>query len=397
MSQPLRILTTEIQPWRLLKARAEADLGFEVEFIECDFINTQRRAAVDPQSYDIYDQCFHNLDIVWHWRAIQAIDTRRITQWDNLGNLTLTGAEDHRPQLGDAPLSRLYVQPDGTLSSLPTGKISMLPTFYNFDSFAVEASDIDVDREVTSWAELLAPRWAGRVALVDEPAIGSFDLALALSSAGRMRFADMGNMTVAEIDALIEHARRLVQSGHLAGFWQRANEPVEGFVRGDLKVASIWSPALVEMKAAGVKVRQAQPQEGYRAWHGGMCLSRHLEGARLDRAYEWLNWYLDGYAGAVVARQGYYMSAPDRVRAHLAPDEWAYWYDGLPAASDLPDATGQTAILKGSVRSGGPLSDRARHIAIWNTTMDEHNYLVRRWTEVVALAAARRGSGQRAG
>lgn len=91
------------------------------------------------------------------------------------------------------------------------------------------------------------------------------------------------------------------------------------------------------------------------------------------------------------------MSAPHRVRARLAPDEWAYWYDGLPAASDLPDATGQTAILKGSVRSGGPLSDRARHIAIWNTTMDEHNFLVRRWNEVVALAAARRGSGRRAG
>ncbi len=397
MSQPLRVLTTEIQPWRLLKDRAEADLGFEIEFIECDFINTQRRAAVDPQSYDIYDQCFHNLDIVWHWRAIQAIDTRRITHWDDLDNLTLTNAPDRRPELGDAPASRLYVQPDATLSSSPSRQISMLPTFYNFDSFAVEASDLDVDREVTSWAELLNPRWAGRVALVDEPAIGPFDLALALASAGRMSFADMGNMSVAEIDQLVEHARQLVLSGHLAGFWQRALDPIKQFASGELKIASIWSPAMVGMKAAGVKVRQSHPLEGYRAWHGGMCLSRHLEGARLDQAYAWLNWYLDGYAGALVARQGYYMSAPHRVRAHLSPDEWAYWYEGLPAASDLPDATGKTAIAQGSVRSGGPLRARARHIAIWNSTMDEHNYLVRRWNEVVALSAARRRPGRRAG
>ena len=115
MTQPLRILTTEIQPWRLLKERAEADLGFRIEFIECDFINTQRRAAVDPQSYDIYDQCFHNLDIVWHWRAIQSIDTQRITQWNDLDNLTLTHTLDRRPELGDSPSSRLYVQRDATL------------------------------------------------------------------------------------------------------------------------------------------------------------------------------------------------------------------------------------------------------------------------------------------
>lgn len=397
MNRPLRILTTEIQPWRLLKARAEADLGFEIEFIECDFINTQRRAAVDPQSYDIYDQCFHNLDIVWHWRAIQAIDTRRVTQWNDLDNPTLMTSPDRRPGLGDRPASRLYVQPDATLSSSPTGQISMLPTFYNFDSFAVEASDIDVDRVVTSWAEMLDPRWSGRVALVDEPAIGPFDLALALTAAGKMSFADMGNMSVAEIDQLIDHARQLVLSGHLAGFWRRATEPVALFTSGELKLASIWSPAIVGMKAEGVKVRQSHPIEGYRAWHGGMCLSRHLEGARLDQAYDWLNWYLDGYAGALVARQGYYMSAPQRVRAHLAPEEWDYWYAGLPAATDLPDATGRPAIAKGSIRSGGALQARARHIAIWNSAMDEHNYLVRRWNDVVALSAARRRPARRAG
>lgn len=396
MTQPLRILTTEIQPWRLLKERAEADLGFRIEFIECDFINTQRRAAVDPQSYDIYDQCFHNLDIVWHWRAIQSIDTQRITQWNDLDNLTLTHTLDRRPELGDSPSSRLYVQRDATLSSSPSGQISMLPTFYNFDSFAVEASDLEVDREVTSWAELLNPRWFGRVAFVNEPAIGPFDLALALSAAGVMSFAEMGNMSVAEIDLLTDHARRLVQSGHLAGFWTRADEPVEMFRNGELKVSSIWSPAIVEMKAQGVKVRQAVPIEGYRAWHGGMCLSRHLEGRRLDRAYEWLNWYLDGWAGAQVARQGYYMSAPGRVRAHLSPDEWDYWYEGLPAASELPDTTGRPAIAPGSVRSGGALRARARHIAIWNTTMDEHNYLVRRWNDVVALSASRRRPSRRA-
>ncbi|CUH67507.1 spermidine/putrescine ABC transporter periplasmic substrate-binding protein [Thalassovita gelatinovora] len=389
MSEPLRILTTEIQPWRLLKAQAESDLGFELEFIEKDFISAQRTAAVDPGSYDVYDQCFHNLDIVWYWRAIQAIDTRRITHWDDLDDLTRTAGASAQRGLGDVPASRLFVQHDATLSDSPTGSISMLPTFYNFDSFAVEASQIDVDKEITSWAELLNPKWAGQVALVDEPAIGLFDLAMALSAAGQMEFENMGNMSVREIDTLVDHAQRLIHSGHLSPFWLRADEPVERFLNGELKLASIWSPTIVEMKRQGMSIRQARPVEGYRAWHGGMCLSRNLDGRMLDKSYEWLNWYLDGHAGAVVARQGYYMSVPDRVKARLPKADWDYWYEGLPASQNLCDAAGRPTIQTGEIRSGGSRQDRARHIAIWNSTMDEHNYVVRRWNELVALAASK--------
>lgn len=389
MTEPLRILTTEIQPWRFLKDQAEADLGFPLEFIETDFNSAQRTAALDPSRYDIYDQCFHNLDIVWYWRAVQAIDTRRITYWDDLDELSRTAGAGGRQALGDVPASRLFVQHDKTLSDSPSGQISMLPTFYNFDSFAVAAEGLDVDRDVRSWAALLDPQWAGRVSLVDEPAIGLFDLAMALSASGQMEFEDMGNMSVAEIDRLIEHGKSLIHAGHLSAFWLRADEPVERFLRGELKLASIWSPTLVDMKRRGVDVCQARPVEGYRAWHGGMCLSRLLQGEKLDKAYEWLNWYLDGYAGAVVARQGYYMSVPDRVKAHLSQAEWDYWYEGLPAAQELSDVAGRPAIRAGERRSGGSRKDRAHHIAIWNSTMDEHNYVVRRWNELVDLAAAK--------
>lgn len=389
MTEPLRILTTEIQPWRLLKERAEADLGFPLEFIETDFNSAQRTAALDPSSYDIYDQCFHNLDIVWYWRAVQAIDTCRITHWADLDDLSRIKGAAGRQALGDVPASRLFVQHDMTLSDTPSGQISMLPTFYNFDSFGVETTGLDVDRDIRSWAALLDPEWAGRVSLVDEPAIGLFDLALALSASGQMEFEDMGNMSVAEIDALVEHGKSLIHSGHLSPFWLRADEPVERFLDGELKMASIWSPTIVEMKRQGVKVRQVRPVEGYRAWHGGMCLSRLLEGQKLDRAYEWLNWYLDGYAGAVVARQGYYMSVPERVKAHLPEADWDYWYEGRPAAHDLNDVGGRPAIKAGETRSGGSRQDRAHHIAIWNSTMDEHNYVVRRWNELVQLAASK--------
>jgi putative spermidine/putrescine transport system substrate-binding protein len=391
VTEPLRILCTEILPWRLLKEQAEADLGFPIEFQEQDFITAQRTAAMSPESYDVYDQCFHNLDIVWHWRAIQPIDISRIETWDEMSGLARTVGTYGRRGVGDAPATRLFVQPDATLSENPTGQISMLPTVHNFDSFAInkDVSSVDVDRDVTSWSELLEPRWHGRVALVDEPAIGAFDLTMALVAARWMTVRDIGNMSVAEIDEMSGHAMELVQSGHLAPFWRRASEPVERFASGELAISSIWSPSVVTMKAMGLKVRQAYPEEGYRAWHGGLCLARHLDGGRLDMAYDWLNWFLDGWAGANMARQGYYISVPERIRAHLAPEEWDYWYDGKPAARDLPDPQGRIAIRAGEVRSGGSYRARSNHIAIWNTTMDEHNFLVRRWDEIIALAKSR--------
>lgn len=397
--KPLRILCTEILPWRLLKDRAEADLGFPVEFLEQDFITAQRTAAMEPDSYDVYDQCFHNLDIVWHWRAIQPIEIDRIEVWDEMTDLARSaGAGGSGRGLGDAPATRLYVQSDATLSDTPTRCISMLPTAYNFDSFAINQSvaALDVDRDVVSWSELLDPRWHGRVALVDEPAIGAFDLTMALVSAGRMEVQDLGNMTVAEIDEMYRHAVDLVNSGHLAPFWRRASEPVDRFASEELAISSIWSPAVVEMKARGIRVRQASPAEGYRAWHGGLCLAKHLDGRRLDMAYDWFNWFLDGWAGACMARQGYYMSVPDRVRRFLSPEEWDYWYEGKPAAHDLPGPDGRLAIRAGEVRSGGSYLARSNHIAVWNSTMDEHNFLVRRWNEIIEMAAGRR-SRRRAG
>lgn len=265
--EKLRILCTEILPWRLLKDRAEKDLGFKIEFLEQDFIGAQRTAAMAPESYDVYDQCFHNLDIVWHWRAIQPIDVSRIDTWDEMTGLARgqqVAGQGAFAGSGDRPSSRLFVQPDATLGETPTGRISMLPTVLNFDSFAVnsEVSGLDVDRDVTSWAELLNPRWHGRVSLVDEPAIGAFDLTMALIAAGRIQVRDLGNMSVTEIEEMYAHGMELCKSGHFAPFWRKATEPVDRFASGELAISSIWSPSVVAMKGRGLKIRQATPSKG---------------------------------------------------------------------------------------------------------------------------------------
>jgi putative spermidine/putrescine transport system substrate-binding protein len=381
----LRVLGTAISLLEELRRGAEKDLGIDIVFDNNDFLTTQHKAAQEPESYDIYDQCFHNLDIVWYWRAIQPIAIDRIALWNEINDLTKTGRISPNARLGqgDAPVKKLFVQPSLELGETPTRYISMLPTTHNFDSYAYRTDMIDDASDVTSWSALLDDKWAGRAALVDEPAIGIFDAALAAQAAGLMTFRNIGNMTVAEIDRLIDLLEARKKDGFFRGFWRTAEDAARLMLENRTDIQSMWSTGITILNGQGLPVEQAMPAEGYRAWHGGLCLSRTLDSRMLDVAYEYLNWWISGWPGAVVARQGYYISTPERSREYMTQAEWDYWYGGLPATEDLPGPDGRIRIKAGSVRSGGSYWQRANGIAVWNTTMDEHNYLVRRWMQLV--------------
>jgi len=102
--------------------------------------------------------------------------------------------------------------------------------------------------------------------------------------------------------------------------------------------------------------------------------SRYIENALRD--------VIDsGWQGGFIAKQGYYSAVPATAKKFLTPEEWDYWYDGKPAAKDLADPFGTIIIKKGDVRTGGSYWSRYSKIAVWNSLMDENDYLVKRWTE----------------
>ena len=72
------------------------------------------------------------------------------------------------------------------------------------------------------------------------------------------------------------------------------------------------------------------------------------------------------------------------MKKYLEPEEWDYWYLGKPAAKDLPDPFGTIIIKKGEVREGGSYWARYSKIAVWNSLMDENNYLEKRWSEFLS-------------
>lgn len=385
----LRVLGTSVTLLDCIRDQARKDLGIDIRFEVLDGVAAQTRGVLSPESFDIYDQWFHNVDFIWPASAVQPIDIKRITHWDEINSLPKTGRITLHAPLGDGskPVDRLYVQPDGNFGPRPTGKITMLPVSHNADSFGYRRDLLPADliSEEESWGWLVDERCCGLVGLQSDCAIGALDAALAVEAKGLAKFNDIGNLSIEEIDRLIECLIKLKRNNHFRTFWSDHSAAVEQMKQGAVGIESLWSPALIELKAQQLDLCMAAPREGYRAWYGGMSISRCATGRVLDAAYDYMNWWLSGWPGALIARQGYYISNPQRSRPLMSKAEWDYWYDGKPASEDLLGVSGDKPVIrKGEVREGGSYIQRMSQIAVWNSVMDEHNYLVRRWHDFMS-------------
>ncbi|TWT87164.1 hypothetical protein Mal64_26990 [Pseudobythopirellula maris] len=383
----LRVMGTDVTMREDLRRQAEKDLGFRIEFLPKGSAAVLQKASTRHDSFDVYEQWSNSIKILWQAGAIQPLDKSRIRRWDEINSLSKTGTLSAGVAVGagDAPHRLLHVQPDGGLGENPTDRLSFLPYVHNVDSFGYNTNVIPEGRpyETESWGWLLDERSRGRVALVNEPTIGVFDAALAAQAKGLVEFGDIGAITRDEMDRLFEVLIRYKRNGHFSGLWSSVPQSIEFMRSGRVAIESMFSPAVSTLNGLGVPVTYAAPREGYRGWHGVMCLSSKTTGHTRDAAYDYMNWWLEGWAGAYMARQGYYISVPERTREHLSADEWDYWYQGGRARVDLHDADGRVAVPVGSLRRGGSYEERLSRIAVWNTVMDSYEYSLVRWYELL--------------
>ncbi|AFL73833.1 ABC transporter substrate-binding protein [Thiocystis violascens] len=383
----LRVLGTHVTLREQIRQRAEQDLGIELIFMPGGNAEVLYQGGARPDSFDLYEQWSNSIRILWSARSIQPIDTRRIALWSEVNDLTKTGRLTPEAPLGqgDAPYRLINVQPDGGLGATPSERISFLPYVHNVDAFGYDTRVVPrgVAYETESWGWLLDPRWHGQVALVNDPTIGLFDAALAVQARGLMTFANIGDISKPELDQLFDILIQCKLDGHFSGFWSEVPESVGMMRDGRAALASMFSPAVAALNEGGIPAVYAAPREGYRAWHGVMCLSANTRGRELDAAYDYMNWWLSGWAGAFVARQGYYISVPERARPLLSPAEWDYWYEGKPAAEDLCGPDGELAVRAGTRRNGGSYWQRFGHVAVWNSVMDSYDYSLPRWHELL--------------
>jgi putative spermidine/putrescine transport system substrate-binding protein len=409
------------QPGAPVAEEAEKALGFKVEFTVKTTTEMEQIALTQPESFDVFSGYHYQYDRLWPSGNLQPVDLSKITEWANVNTLFKLGLVDPASTTctvgqGDAPVTKLYVDPDKTgawptspetntanegvlvqwadLAASPVAGIGDEPLYctgvphcFNMDSMGYNADVIAKEPNEVSWAELFNQSYKGRVALLADPSIALQDAGNAALATGLVdSFGSLGNMTTEEMDLMFKILTDLKSQGHFHGFWGDFNESVNFMASGEVVIESMWSPAVAVLVSQGLNVRYAAPPEGFRGWSGAQAISAKVtDPSTLQACYDYINWWMTGLPGSLMMRQGYYYAYQEPTRQYVEPEEWDYWIDGKPAAKDLPGITGQVGDIKqGTTRDGGSFLDRGCHYSTWNSHPQEEEYMVTKWNEFQA-------------
>ena len=383
----LRYLGTAVNQGDEISRKVKEDLGITIEYISATTDDVTKRVVTQPNSFDVLDTEYFSLKKLVPSGNILAMDAKKIKQFDNITPIFTKGELPSGKKIGDqgtAPKKVMFVEGEHSTKFSPgvTEWVTLIPTVYNADTLGIRPDLIK--RPITTWAELLNPEFKGKASILNIPSIGIMDAAMVVEATGQYKYPDKGNMTKAEIDMTMKVMTEAKKAGQFRAFWKDFNESVNLMSSGETVIQSMWSPAVTAVRSKGIACTFQPLKEGYRSWASGFCLSKGVTGKKAELAYEFVNWFLSGWAGAYLNRQGYYSAVLPTAKANMSADEWGYWMEGKVAAGDIKAPDGTLLEKAGAKRDGGSYEERMGSVACWNAVMDENDYMVRKWNEFIA-------------
>ena len=383
----LRYLGTAVNEGDDISRKCLADTGIKIEYITATTDDVTKRVITQPNSFDVLDTEYFSLKKLVPSGNILGLNARKIKEFDNITPVFTKGQLPNGKVIGDqgtAPKKVMFVEGANStkFASGVTEWVTLIPTVYNADTLGIRPDLIK--RPITSWAELLNPEFKGKASILNIPSIGIMDAAMVVEATGTYKYPDKGNMTKAEIDLTMKLLTEAKKAGQFRAFWKDFNESVNLMASGETVIQSMWSPAVTAVRTKGIACTFQPLKEGYRSWASGFCMSKGVTDQKAEWAYEFVNWFLSGWAGAYLNRQGYYSAVLSTAKANMAADEWAYWMEGKKAEKDIKGPDGSLLEKAGAMRDGGSYEDRMGNVACWNAVMDENDYMVRKWNEFIA-------------
>ena len=383
----LRYAGTGVNAFKELADKCKEDTGIIIQYTTLTSDDVVKRAVTQPSSFDMLDSEYWMLKKIVPSGNLRGMDTKKIKLYDDIVPIFTKGQlpdGSKTSRVGVAPIKVSYLT-GGEATEFagdPTEYMTLIPTVYNADTLGIRPDLIDVPIE--SWAQLVDPKFKGKASILNIPAIGIMDAGQVAQASGVVKYGDMGNMTKEEIDKTIDFMIEAKKAGQFRALWKEFNESVNLMASGEVVIQSMWSPAVTAVRTKGIDCTFQPLKEGYRAWAAGFGVPKTTTGKKLDACYEFINWFLDGWAGAYLNRQGYYSAVLETAKAKMEAYEWAYWMEGKPATQDIKSPNGDVLARKGAVRDGGSYEARMGGIACWNAVMDENAYMVQKWNEFVA-------------
>ena len=382
----LRQVGTGVSNLNAIADKVKADLGFTLAMTALDTDAVTQKAVTQPRSYDVADIEYFLCKKIFPTGVLAPLDTTKIKNYDKIVPLFTTGklTPDSIVAQGTAPSKVSFVESATStkFAAGPTQWMTLIPTIYNADTLGIRPDLIA--KPIRYWKQLIDPAFKGKASILNIPGIGIMDAAMVMESAGLIKYGDKGNMTKPEIDKTIAFLIETKKAGQFRAFWKSFDESVNLMASGEVVIQSMWSPAVTAVRAKGIQCTYQPLEEGYRGWGGGLGVAKHLSGLQLDAAYEYINWYLSGWCGAYLNRQGYYSAVLDTAKEFMSANEWGYWMEGKPTTEDIKSPAGEVIAKPGESRDGGSFMDRMSHVACWNSVMDEDRYMIQKWNEFIA-------------
>jgi putative spermidine/putrescine transport system substrate-binding protein len=290
-------------------------------------------------------------------KLLLPIETSKLKNWDKMHPLLKDGQAAPGAPLGVGanPGRMMYLDEART-------KISFMPGFFQMDSIGYNAGKIKTENNELSWGDLFNPKYRGKVAMYGIDWLGMLNAAMGMQALGLFKPADMSNMTEKEVDTVIAFLKEKKKEGHFRAMWKAYGELVNLMASEEVWIADAWWPVVVEVSSKGIPVHYAVAKEGYRAWCNGYGIAATSK--NVDLAYEWLNYWMDGYPGAQQSKIGYF-STSGGYDKYLEPDLIKQVYGGVG-------------------RDGGSLEERAKRVYVWNTRPKNLEYYTEKWNEFLA-------------
>ena len=383
----LRYLGTAVNQADDINKQLLKDTGITLEYISATTDDVTKRVITQPNSFDVLDTEYFSLKKLIPSGNILALDAKKIKEFDNITPVFTKGQLPNGKVIGDqgtAPKKVMFLEGKNSTKFAKgvTEWVTLIPTTYNADTLGIRPDLIK--RPIESWKELLNPEFKGKASILNIPSIGIMDAAMVVEASGLYKYPDKGNMTKQEIDLTMKVLTEAKKAGQFRAFWKDFNESVNLMASGETVIQSMWSPAVTAVRSKGIPCVFQPLKEGYRSWASGFCMSKGVTGKKAEWAYEFVNWFLSGWAGAYLNRQGYYSAVLPTAKKFMTEDEWGFWMEGKAAKNDIKAPDGSLLEKAGSKRDGGSYADRMGNVACWNAVMDENDYMVRKWNEFIA-------------
>jgi putative spermidine/putrescine transport system substrate-binding protein len=251
----------------------------------------------------------------------------------------------------------------------------MVPTVYNYDSIGYRP-DLVSKEEASTWTALFDDKFKGKTGLNVDPLIAFGQAVMAMNTLGLLQVPNPGNPDKKAIDEASKFLISKKKGGQFRALWGDFGELVNLLASGEMILADAWQPAVMAVKAQGKQCTYAVPKEGYRAWAIGVAPITGTPNKEAVIAYA--DYWLSGPPAAVVSEQGYYSPSTD-IKKVMAPDKYAFWYEGKPWKG-----APERGIKEGDLRDGGSLEQRASTVAYWHQWPDQYDYLMKKWDEFLS-------------